>query len=159
MELWGLNKPHPWSQDVIIEAQVIFDVFAECLRDENASGIWVRTFEEPVGYVVMSAFQQKKVESDFAYREKFIMIGYYTNRILLRGFITTQTESSVNRTRDEYPEDYKKALDTFDPVLLIKTIKKAHTYMATKLLTPPKYWRHSAGNELQTDFGWKSTWI
>ena len=55
-----------WSQDVIIEAQVISDVFAECLRDENAPGIWIQPFEEPEGYAEMSTFRQKKVESEFA---------------------------------------------------------------------------------------------
>ena len=55
----GSINLNQWSQDVIIEAQGIFDVFAECLRDENAPGIWVRPFKEPVGYAEMSTFQQK----------------------------------------------------------------------------------------------------
>ena len=61
-----------WSQDVIVEAQDIIDVIAECLSDDNAPRSWVQLFVEPEGYATMSTYQQEKVDS------------------LLHGFITMQ---------------------------------------------------------------------
>eukprot|EP01039_Chlorochromonas_danica_P011952 gene11952-13540_t len=59
-----------WSQDVVIEAQTQFDIFAECLREGYVPDDWTDRIEEPDGYDEMSNFQKKKVENELIYRDK-----------------------------------------------------------------------------------------
>ena len=59
-----------WSQDVVIEVQTQFDIFAECLREGYVPDDWTDRIEEPEGYDEMNNFLKKKVKNELIYRDK-----------------------------------------------------------------------------------------